>query len=136
MAPNPLVYGASSSGSFPAEPLIIPFQPPFTGNPQYTVGLGDAFGQTLSLLAIAAASGATVVNGIPINVALAPFPELLPVMLSGPAGIPGAGYGSVTVPIPNLPGLAGQQFFLQWFVPDPLAPGGIAASRGLQGTIF
>jgi cytochrome c peroxidase len=136
--PNPLVYGSSSSGSFPQEPFIIPFQPAFVGNPQYTLGLGHAIGQTLSVLAMSgtAAVPGTSFNGIPVNIALNPAPLIVPVTLSGPAGVAGQGLGSVTVAIPNDPGLVGVTYFAQWFVPDALAPGGIAASRGIQITIF
>jgi cytochrome c peroxidase len=135
--PNPLVYGASSAGSFPQEPFIIPFQPAFAGNPQYTVGLGNAIGQTTSLLAVATAAAApgAMINGIPLNIAVNPLPDVFAIPLGGPA-VAGQGFGSITTPIPNVPSLVGQQYFLQWFVPDPLAPGGIAASRGMAITIF
>jgi cytochrome c peroxidase len=136
--PNPVVYGASSSGSFPNEPFVIPFQPGFVGNPQYTLGLGHGIGQASSLLAVSAspAAAGTTLNGIPINIGLVPFPEILLVPLSGPAGVAGAGYGSITISIANLPAMIGTHYYAQWFVADPLAPGGVAASRGVHATIF
>jgi cytochrome c peroxidase len=133
--PNPLVYGASSTGSFPQEPFVIPFQPAFVGNPQYTVGVGHAIGGVPGILAVATSPASLVITGIPVNVALAPAPELIPIVTSGPA-VPGQGFASLTVAIPGNPAAIGQQYFLQWFVVDPLAPGGFAASRGLHATIF
>jgi cytochrome c peroxidase len=135
--PNPVVYGASSNGSFPSEPFIIPFQPAFTGNAQYTLGLGHAIGQTQALLAIAASPAApgTTINGIPINVGLVPFPATIVVQVAGPP-VPGGGFASITTGIANVPGMIGTQYWVQWFVDDPLAPGGVAASRGLHATIF
>jgi cytochrome c peroxidase len=136
--PNPIVYGSSSNGSFPGEPFVIPFQPAFVGNPQYTLGLGHGIGQAASLIAVSGSPAApgTTVNGIPINIGLVPFPEIISVPLSGAAGVPGAGFGSITLGIANVPAMIGSQYYLQWFVADPLAPGGIAASRGLHATIF
>jgi cytochrome c peroxidase len=137
LPPNPVVYGEASHGSFPNEPFIIPFQPAFIGNPQYTIGLGHAIGQTMSLLAGAAAPApsGTTLGGIPIDIALSPFPDVFALPLSG-LPVAGKGFASITMAIPNDPSLVGRQFFLQWFVPDSLAPGGIAASRGLHVTIF
>jgi cytochrome c peroxidase len=133
--PNPVVYGASSTGSFPNEPFMIPFQPAFIGNPQYTVGIGHAIGGNTALLAFSATAGSSTINGIPINIGLVPFPEIIPILLSGPA-VPGGGFASMTVGIGNVPSAIGNQYFLQWFVDDPLAPGGVAASRGLHVTLF
>ena len=133
--PNPVVYGASSTGSFPNEPFMIPFQPAFIGNPQYVVGVGHAIGGNAALLAFSATSGSSTINGIPINIGLAPFPEIIPIQLSGPA-TPGAGFASMRVGIANVPAAIGNEYFLQWFVEDPLAPGGVAASRGLHVTLF
>jgi cytochrome c peroxidase len=135
LPPNPIVYGASSHGSFPNEPFMIPFQPAFIGNPQYTVGVGHAIGGTLALLAFSGSSGSSTMNGIPIDIGLVPFPQIIPIVLSGPA-TPGAGFASMTVGIGNVPATIGNQYFIQWFCEDPLAPGGVAASRGLHVTIF
>ena len=135
LPPNPLVYGPGSSGSFALPPFVIPFQPVFAGNPQYTVGVGHVTGQAAGLLAVATTPGSSTISGIPVNIGLTPLPELVPVTMSGPP-VPGQGFGSLTLAIPNNLGAIGQQFFLQWFVVDPMAPGGIAASRGLQVTVF
>jgi cytochrome c peroxidase len=134
---NPVVYGASSHGSFPVEPFIIPFQPAFVGNPQYTVGVGNAIGGTSSIVAVSATPAApgTTLGGIPINVGLVPFPQTILVPVTGPA-IAGEGRASLTVPIANLPAMIGSQYYVQWFIEDPLATSGIAASRGLHVTIF
>ena len=45
-----------------------------------------------------------------------------------------AGSGSLAVPIPNAPTLAGRSLFLQWAVLDPQGPlfGDFALSGGLQ----
>jgi cytochrome c peroxidase len=138
LPPNPIVYGSSSTGSFPSEPFIIPFQPTFVGNPQYTLGLGHGIGQAPSLIAVSSspAPAGTTVGGIPINIGLVPFPEIIQVPLGGPAGVPGAGFGSITLGIANIPAMIGSQFYVQWFVADPVAPGGVAASRGMHATIF
>jgi cytochrome c peroxidase len=134
--PNPLVYGASSHGSFPNEPFIIPFQPAFVGNAQYTLGVGHGIGQSSSVLVVSTGAASLNVNGIPVDVDLSGAPAFYFIPMGGAAGVAGKGFASTTVSIPNVPALAGQTYFAQWFDEDALAPGFWAASRGIQATLF
>jgi len=49
---------------------------------------------------------------------------------------PTAGTATVHQPVPFNPGLIGLPLNWQWFVTDPAATGGLAASRAAQMTIF
>lgn len=54
------------------------------------------------------------------------------VPLSGPPGLAGAGSATVTLPVP--PGFAGVREYFQVWIADREAPGGVAASQGLELT--
>ena len=55
---------------------MIPFQPAFIGNPQYTIGVGHGIGQDAALVALRRA-GRLDFNGIPINIGIDPFPDIV-----------------------------------------------------------
>lgn len=125
--PAARVFGSSLAGA--REPLLIDTVPAFPGNADYKVGLagGDGAGFALLLFGSASIEPDVQAFGVPWNV----LPEnyyLLPM-----AGLPGEpGRATWRIPIPALAPLPAGPFHLQHFVLDPLAPGGLAASRGLE----
>jgi hypothetical protein len=60
---------------------------------------------------------------------------IVPLPLSGPAGVPGAGTLVLTIPLPDLPIYLGVTLRLQTLVPDAAAPAGWAMTAGLELTI-
>jgi hypothetical protein len=60
---------------------------------------------------------------------------IVPLPLSGPAGVPGAGTLVLTIPLPDLPIYLGVTLRLQTLVPDAAAPAGWAMTAGLEMTI-
>jgi hypothetical protein len=135
-AANPAYYGASSPGSGGFIPQMINVTPPILGSPSFRVGVGDALGGAIALLALAPkdAPPGTSWNGIPLDIAISPMPFLLSLTLSGTGA--GGGYGTVVMQLPGNPSLAGQDWYAQWFVVDPAATGGIAASGGSHFQLF
>ena len=66
----------------------------------------------------------------PFDVSITPVPFLLTVPLTGSGA--GAGYASFVMKLPGNPALTGQVWFAQWFVCDPAATAGLAASGGTR----
>jgi hypothetical protein len=60
---------------------------------------------------------------------------IVPLVLSGPAGVPGVGTLLLPIPLPNIPAYIGASLRMQTLVPDPAAPAGWAMTAGLQFTI-
>jgi hypothetical protein len=115
---------------------MINVTPPILGSPSFRIGVGNALGGSVALLAIAAndAPPGTLFNGIPLDISVNPVPFLLSVTLSGSGA--GGGYGTVVMQLPKNPALSGQDWYAQWFVVDPAATSGIAASGGTHFQMF
>ena len=135
-AANPSYYGDSSAGSGGFIPQMINVTPPILGSPSFRIGVGDALGGSVAILALAAhdAPPGTTFNGVPLDLSINPLPFLLSVTLSGTGA--GGGYGTVVMQLPRSPVLAGQDWYAQWFVVDSYATGGIAASSGTHFQLF
>jgi cytochrome c peroxidase len=134
-APDPFGGGSAGTGGF--VPRHLALDPPMLGNPEFTFGMADGLaGQPvlLALDAFAAPPGTTYL-GTPIHVALSPHLALVAhgVLLGSGAG---DGYTSATAEIPDEPAFAGAELIAQWFVLDPGAASGWAASPGLRITFF
>ena len=129
-AANPSYYGDSSAGSGGFVPRMINVTPPLLGSASFRIGVGDGLGGAAAVLAIApaAAPPGTYWNGIPIDVSVNPPPMLINAALSGSGA--GGGYATAVLQLPKNPAFAGQDWFAQWFVVDPAAAGGVAASGG------
>ena len=56
----------------------------------------------------------------------------VPLGLGGPTGTPGAGFGTLSLPIPNNPSLIGAPLPVQSLVFDPGATFGLSLSNGLR----
>lgn len=133
---NPRIFGHGSRGSGGFEPLVIAATPPNLGNVDFKFGVWNALGGSLAwaLLSYASEPPNTFWKGVPLSVDLDQLAYVLPVATLG-AG-PGGGYASFVGALPDDPTLLGLAFFGEWFVTDPVAPGGFAASAGIEFAIF
>ena len=132
----PVAIAGGTPGSGGLVPRMVALEPPHAGNPSMTVGIDNALGGATAIF-VFGAQGPRVTN---------PFAQPAP-FLSSPRGPfrfatvlggtgPGAGWGSVSVALPDSPGLVGRELYGQWFVLDRGAPDGVSASTVVRFTIF
>ncbi len=125
----PQVIGNGSSGSGGNVPQVTAIEPPFVGNPGFTVGVSNALGGAQAVLAIDnhdPGPGPT----IPPTAAVA----RRSVQLSGSGA--GQGFGSVSLSLPDTAAIVGLTFYGRWYISDPNAAGGVAVSPAFKITIF
>ncbi|MBX3463396.1 MAG: hypothetical protein KF830_09505 [Planctomycetes bacterium] len=133
--PNGLLYGPASPGTGGLLPLMLAGVPANVGNQDFKVGVANARGAAPAVFLIALQPAAGQFLGVNVNVALGA--ELhVPVVLGGPPGVAGAGFGSLRVGLPAEPGLAGLTLFTQWWVWDAGVAAGAASSRGAEIAFF
>ncbi len=123
----PAVEGSGLPGTGGLVPAVVALEPPLVGNPSFTVGVWNALGGANALLVIDGEDPGLVTPG-------AGEFAFASTVLQG-AG-PGAGFGSVSIAIPDLPELAGKEWLGRWYVTDPGAAGGAAVSRLFRFTTF
>ncbi|MFT4515442.1 MAG: cytochrome c peroxidase [Planctomycetota bacterium] len=128
--------GIPTMGSGNRFPVLLSNVPANLGNIDFKVGVHNALGGAPSTLVLTTASGLSQLSGIWINLGLNGSELLIPWVLDGAAGVPGAGYGTLSVALPNAPFLAGLSLHTQWFVWDGGAPAGAAATRGGRLDLF
>jgi len=129
----PALFGLGTAGSGGFEPRMIAVEPPKIGNPNFTVAVDDGFGGRPAFLAcdIQAHRNGVTFAGMQLYIDRTPMLQLFHVgPLSGVG--PGEGFDSVTMGLPNDPGLIGSSLFCQWFVLDPDPAARFAASEGLE----
>jgi len=131
---NPAVYGAGSAGSGGFVPAMLFGAPPNLGNVDFRFGLRDALAGAPALLVLSEARDAADFGGIPVLVDFSRALGILGWPLTGSGE--GGGRATCAVAIPGDPALAGFVFVAQWFVIDPQAAGGVAASDGLECALF
>ena len=135
--PQGFTYGLGTAGSGGVIPTVLAAVPANIGNVDFKVGIGAARGGAPAVLAVgtAAALPGTTFANVNLNIAL---PELsqIPVLLEGPAGQAGRGFGTILFPLPPEPLLIGGTLFVQWFVVDAGAVFGAASSRGSELRFF
>lgn len=87
------------------------------------------------LLADAALPPGVFVGGMPLWVDPNASLNVLPLSVDGgPTGMPGQGFTSLFVAIPEMPALSGVTLFAQWVLGDPGVATGMAVSDGLAIT--
>jgi len=133
---NGAQYGLPTMGSGSQFPLLLSEVPANIGNPDFKVGVHNARGGTPSTLVLSTAPTSSTLSGISLNVALNGSELLIPWVLNGPAGVPGAGYGTLRVAVPEVPALSGFTLYTQWFIWDGGAPNGASATRGGRLDLF
>ena len=123
--PQVLAGGAAGVAGIP-QPVAI--EPPLAGNPTWTIGITGAAPGAQAVLVIDEAEPAT--GAIPASGSLARVGTTLE------AAPTGEGYGSVTLAIPDDAALYGKTFYGRWYVSDPAAAGGVAASPAFRFRVF
>ena len=123
----PAAVGGALPGAGGFAPRAVALEPPRIGNPSFTVGVVEALGGAPAWLAF----DARISSGGPGAVRLGPDAFLLEVPALAGEG-PGAGWGSVSLAIPDDPALVGRTIEAQWWVRDPAAAGGIALSERVR----
>jgi cytochrome c peroxidase len=125
----PVITGTGTPGSGGNIPQVTAIEPALAGNPNFTVGLTGGLGGASAVLVI----DSNDPGPGPAIAATASFARVS-VQLSG-AGA-GQGFGSISMLVPANSSLVGQTFFGRWYVRDPNAAGGVAASPAFRFTVF
>lgn len=130
--------GIPTLGSGNRVPLLISNVPGNLGNADFKIGVHGALGGAVSTLVLSTATAPSLgqLSGVWINIGLNGSELLIPQVLNGAAGVPGAGYGTLSVALPNVPVLSGLSLYTQWFIWDGGAPAGAAATRGGRLDLF
>lgn len=136
VAGNPRIFGAGHPGSASIVPRLIARAPAVLDNPDFKIGLHDALGGAPAILAIATseADAGTRFRDVEVHIALDPPPLRIRVRLDGNGA--GGGYATVRKSFSERPALVGRSFYVQWFVVDPDASEGVAASEAAEYTMY
>jgi cytochrome c peroxidase len=118
----PVLIGTATPGTGNRRPQIMAIEPPFAGNPNFTVGLHDARPGAQALLVIDDQA-----PGSPLSQAMANAREVVEVQVAP------QGYASAVVALPNEVGLT---LFGRWYVDDPNAAGGTALTQTFRLQLF
>ena len=125
----PVVSGTGRAGSGGIEPKVSAIAPPLVGNPNFTVGVSTAMGNTLAVLVINSTD-----PGIGVSIPASGSFARQSVTLQGLGA--GSGYGSISLAIPNNAALVGQTFYGRWYVTDAGAGSGFSVSKVFSFTVF
>ncbi|MET0753181.1 MAG: cytochrome c peroxidase [Pyrinomonadaceae bacterium] len=125
----PVITGTGRAGSGGIIPKVTAVEPPFIGNPNFTVGISQALGNAQGYLVIDTTDPGAGTS-IPAGGAFPPFQ----VFMSGTGN--GKGYGSVSFALPNNPDLIGQSFYGRWYIQDAGAVNGFSVSPPFRFTLF
>jgi len=113
-------------------PRIQAAMPAVVGDTDFRVAVHGALGGALARVTTQyLAPGAPPLGGAPPGVISTSFSA--PIVLAGT--MPGEGYGTLQMPLPNVPALIGQRFRFNWVVFDPGARRGFAASQWAELTL-
>ena len=125
----PEISGTGRAGTGGNIPQVMAIEPPFVGNPSFTVAVSNSIANASAVLVINSTDPG-VGAAIPANGSFA----RVSTTLSNTGN--GAGYGSVSLAIPDNPALVGQTFFGRWYITDAAAANGFSVSQVFQFTIF
>jgi hypothetical protein len=129
------LYGEAWPGSGGSAPELIVNAPANLGHADFRIGIGNAPGGATAILVLGAnrARPGARFRGAPLNVTLAGS-DFLVQPLSGT----GARRGVTTfrLPVPADPALTGTLRYVQGFVLDPGATGGLSATMGAKIVVF
>lgn len=125
----PQIQGSGRNGSGSIEPEATAIEPPFVGNPGFTVAVSKALGNASAVLVINSTD-----PGVGASIPATGSFFRQQITLSGTGN--GNGYGSISLPIPKNPALAGQTFFGRWYVTDAGAANGFSVSKLISFTVF
>lgn len=133
---NGFPYGLPTIGTGNQFPTMLSGVPANIGNIDFKVGVHNARGGAASTLVLSTAPTASVLSGVNLNVGLNGSELLIPWMLNGTPGVPGDGYGTLRVEVPNEPAIAGLTLYAQWFIWDSGVANGAAATQGARLDLF
>jgi len=119
----PQLFGVGTAGTGGFVPRLVAIEPPYVGNPRFTVALDGGCAGKGAILAFSETNvpGGVLFNGMRTYL---DFGTPLTIRRLGPlAGSgPGGGFGSGSIAIPNDPLLIGRTFYAQAYVLD-VTPG-------------
>ncbi|MFK5956509.1 MAG: cytochrome c peroxidase [Planctomycetota bacterium] len=125
------LYGPFNPGATGVEPRITAHMPAILGH-NFQVGVSQVLGGSMAHFGASGAAGSGLMRGgrlINISLPILQFFSL-PTHGSGPDG----GWQSITIALPTSPNLIGRNFYMQWWVDDLGAPGGVVSAT--QGAII
>ncbi len=126
----PTMTGTGRAGFGGIVPQVTAIEPPFAGNPSFTVGVSAAFGNAQQAVLVIDSNDPGIGASIP---AVGSFARVT-VNISG-AGA-GNGFGSASLSVPNDPNLIGQTFFGRWYITDASAANGFSVTPAFRFTVF
>ena len=118
----PALTGTATAGAGNRPPRIVAIEPPFAGNPNFTVGLYDARPGVQASLVIS-----DDLPGASLSQAMENAREVIE------AQVKPEGYASAVVALPNEAGLT---LFGRWYVSDPNATSGRALTQAFRAQLF
>jgi hypothetical protein len=125
----PEVTGAGRPGSGGFTPQIKAISPPLVGNPNFTVSVSAALGNSPAVLVIDSADPG-VGTTIPASGSLARVTAN-----TQNTGV-GNGWQSLSLAIPDSAALVGQTFYARWYVTDAAAANGFSVTPAVRFTVF
>lgn len=126
---QPVVTGTGRTGSGAFVPEIRAISPPILGNPNFTISVSRAVGNSNAILVIDEVDPGTGTT-IPASGSFAR------VTSTTQATGAGSGWTSVSIPIPNSVALVGRTFFARWYITDAGAANGFSVSPAARFTVF
>ncbi len=127
----PEISGTGTAGAGGVVPQVVAIEPPFSGNPSFTVGLFDAPPGVQAVLVIDEADPG-MGPAIPSSASFARETVAVAAAEDGS----GNGYASASLSIPDDASLIGTELFGRWFVLDGAAAGGVSVTAAFRMTIF
>ncbi|MEQ1604198.1 MAG: cytochrome c peroxidase [Pyrinomonadaceae bacterium] len=125
----PQITGTGRAGSGAFTPQIVAISPPLVGNPNFTVSVSRAMGNSQAVLVISDTDPG-VGSSIPATGSLART------TVNTQSTGAGNGWASVSVAIPNDQAVSGRTYFGRWYVTDAGAANGFSVSQLVQFMVF
>ncbi|MCW5962380.1 MAG: hypothetical protein KIS76_19625 [Pyrinomonadaceae bacterium] len=125
----PIVFGTGRAGTGGIVPQMVAIEPPLVGNPSFTVGISNSVANAQAVLVVSSSD-----PGIGSTIPAAGSFARVQTQLSNTGN--GAGYGSVSLQIPDNASLIGRTFFGRWYITDAAAANGFSVSQVVQFTVF
>lgn len=122
------LYGSATAGAGGTAPQIHTFGCAYRGNGKFAFELEGAAPQAAAALLIGVAQGSSTVAGAQVQVDLTQAFGVAPVRTDAS--------GKARVALPIAPDAKPVTLYAQWVVADAQAPGGFAASRGMEFEVF
>lgn len=130
-------FGAGTPGSAGVVPDIFAFEPPFVGNPHFSLALDRGFAGKPAVLLVGAQPllQGGLFFGATVYVDLAAPHQLLRIQ-SLPGAGPTGGFGTRSLALPNDPLMVGVPFYAQWLVFDSTPGVRFSATQAVALTRF